>query len=87
MLNTILVSFGVLIGVVGLAALLFFAYRYFAPRRTPAIRGENSIAELIAIPINGIKQWLLIRSVDKSKPVLLFLHGGPGSAQISVMRN
>ena len=87
MLNTILDSFGVLIGVVGLAALLFFAYRYFAPRRTPAIRGENSIAELIAIPINGIKQWLLIRGVDKSKPVLLFVHGGPGTGHIAIMRN
>lgn len=87
MLNTILVSFGVLVGVVVLAALLFFAYRYFAPRRTPAIRGENSIAELTAVPINGIKQWLLIRGVDKNKPVLLFVHGGPGSAHIAVMRN
>jgi pimeloyl-ACP methyl ester carboxylesterase len=66
---------------------LFVAYRYIAPRRTPAIRGANSIAELIAIPINGIKQWLLIRGADRSKPVLLFVHGGPGTAQIAVMRN
>jgi pimeloyl-ACP methyl ester carboxylesterase len=87
MLNTILISLGVLVGVVVLAVLLFFAYRYFAPRRTPAIRGENSIAELTAIPVNGIKQWLLIRGVDKSNPVLLFVHGGPGTAHIAIMRN
>ena len=87
MLNTILVSLGVLVGAVVLVALLFVAWRYFMPRRTSAIRGEKSIAELTALPINGVKQWLLIRGVDRSMPVLLFVHGGPGTAQIAVMRN
>lgn len=77
----------VVLGIAVLAALLFVAYRILAPRHTPAIRGENSIAELIAVPINGIKQWMLIRGVDKKNPILLFVHGGPGSAQIAVMRN
>ncbi len=31
------------------------------------------------IPIGGIEQWVTISGEDKSKPVILFLHGGPGS--------
>jgi pimeloyl-ACP methyl ester carboxylesterase len=31
------------------------------------------------IPIGGIEQWVTINGEDKEKPVILFLHGGPGS--------
>lgn len=34
--------------------------------------------------IGGLEQWIMIKEDhSKTKPVLLFLHGGPGSAQIS----
>lgn len=39
---------------------------------------KNFIAEEKFILINGIEQWVTIKG-DKSKPVILFLHGGPGS--------
>ncbi|MBO0953160.1 alpha/beta fold hydrolase [Fibrella forsythiae] len=39
----------------------------------------NSIAEIRRLKINGIKQFLTIRGVDRAKPVLLWLHGGPGN--------
>lgn len=87
MLNTILVSVSILLVVILLLASGFVTYRYLAPRRTPAIKGEYAIAELFSIPVNGVKQWLLIRGVDRRKPVLLFLHGGPGSAHIGILRN
>src|SRR5690606_19241771 len=29
--------------------------------------------------IGGIEQWVTIKGADDSKPILLFLHGGPGS--------
>lgn len=38
----------------------------------------RSILEESFLVINGIKQWVTVKG-DRSKPVILFLHGGPGS--------
>ncbi len=52
------------------------------PGRTPAITGLDPIAMLDPVQIGGMTQWLLIRGQDRSAPVLLWLHGGPGAAQM-----
>ena len=39
---------------------------------------ENPISEESFILLNGIEQWVTIKG-DCSKPIILFLHGGPGS--------
>jgi pimeloyl-ACP methyl ester carboxylesterase len=36
------------------------------------------LSERVFVEINGIRQGMIIQSVDRSNPVLLFLHGGPG---------
>ncbi len=38
----------------------------------------NQIKEERFIPINGIEQWVTIKG-DSTRPIVLFLHGGPGS--------
>jgi pimeloyl-ACP methyl ester carboxylesterase len=88
MLEILFVSIATIIAVL----IVFFLYRAIAPRRTPPIRDGSgrvvpgSIAELTSVQIEGLRQWLLIRGRDVSKPLLLFLHGGPGSAHIGVFR-
>jgi pimeloyl-ACP methyl ester carboxylesterase len=43
---------------------------------------DLAIEEFFPITVNGSNQWLLIRGKDLSKPVLLYLHGGPGQSLI-----
>jgi pimeloyl-ACP methyl ester carboxylesterase len=64
---------------------------WHSPGKTAPILGPdgrplpNSIAQLEAVEINGTTQWLLIRGHDRTKPVLLFLHGGPGLPELSLL--
>lgn len=37
------------------------------------------IAEEKYINVGGIEQWITIKGVDRTKPAILFIHGGPGS--------
>lgn len=63
----------------GIAGVLLGAglFLWFTPGRTPAIAGSNSIASLERVRIGNVEQSVLIRGQDRSRPVLLFLHGGP----------
>lgn len=51
---------------------------------TKEINTSNAISELISTEIGGLEQWVLIRGEDQSNPILLWLHGGPGSAQMPI---
>jgi pimeloyl-ACP methyl ester carboxylesterase len=41
----------------------------------------GSLSERVFIEVGGIRQGMIIQSVDPSNPVLLFLHGGPGMVE------
>ena len=45
-------------------------------KRTP----DGGINESMLVDINSTKQWINIYGQDRDNPVLLYLHGGPGSA-------
>ncbi len=42
-----------------------------------------SIDKAEAVDIGGIKQWISIKGTNDGNPVLLFLHGGPGTSAMS----
>jgi pimeloyl-ACP methyl ester carboxylesterase len=46
--------------------------------RDYAIDTKRGIDEASFVPIGGIEQWITIRGQDRSNPVILFVHGGPG---------
>ena len=48
--------------------------------------GRTGIDTIESLPIGGIPQWISLRSDDADNPLMLFLHGGPGTAQIAFSR-
>lgn len=68
---------------IALAVLLVFAAFFSVRAVGRAIYGkvpEGGINESRYIDVNGTKQWINIYGEDINNPVLLYLHGGPGSA-------
>jgi pimeloyl-ACP methyl ester carboxylesterase len=52
------------------------------PARTAPIPGADAIAALERVSLGGHEQTILIRGHDRAKPVLLYVHGGPGFAHL-----
>ena len=84
---------GIAVSLIGLLAVSFsavLASQFFAT--TPPIVDANgqplpgSIATLEKVNLNGSQQWVSIRGKDATKPVLLFLAGGPGGSQLVAAR-
>jgi len=48
---------------------------------------EGSISTIEKVTLGNLEQYVIIRGVDKAKPVMLFLHGGPGSPEFSSLTN
>jgi len=45
----------------------------------------ESIAEWSRVRIGGVDQWMAIRGRRRSNPILLFLHGGPGTPETPLL--
>lgn len=63
-----------------LALLAAFFFVRAAGRAIYSKTPDGGINESMYIDVNGTKQWMNIYGEDIDNPVLLYLHGGPGSA-------
>ena len=81
----------VLIGV-ALAATVILVALCLIPGYTRSIKDPHgnslrgSIASLEKVILGGAEQWILLRGEDTTKPVMLFLHGGPGTSHMGLLR-
>lgn len=79
-----------LISLLLLSILFLFFYVTYQQNKISgaiAIDSPNGIQSLEKVTLNGVEQYIYIRGVDRDKPVLLFLHGGPGFSEMVPMRH
>ncbi|MGD0037509.1 MAG: alpha/beta hydrolase [Bacteroidota bacterium] len=50
-------------------------------RHTNRIVSKDGIEYEGYVNINGFKQWICVRGENKANPIILFIHGGPGSPE------
>ena len=62
--------------------LILFVAVFLALAGSPASSSAGTVAihEELFVQAGGIEQWITIRGKDRSNPVMLVLHGGPGDA-------
>jgi pimeloyl-ACP methyl ester carboxylesterase len=73
----------------GIFLLLLLGLGWLAVRFGPAPLahpGLHAVNELRQVELGGRRQWISIRGSNARNPVLLFLHGGPGSANLAKLR-
>ena len=76
-------------GLLGLVLLLvlavgsglgYRAWRQHDGEAAMRIATPNGVDDALFVEIGGTQQWVTIRGQDRANPVVLVLHGGPGSA-------
>ena len=80
---------GLLVIILGLAVILWIKSHGKADPITD-LNGKTltgSISTIEKMTLGGQEQYIIVRGADSTKPVMLFLHGGPGSPEIALMKN
>lgn len=85
------ISLWVMIILLLVLILSLVAVLWNSPGKLPAVTDRQGrtfaqgISEKVYVEIGGAKQGMFLRGEDASKPVLLFLHGGPASPELAMM--
>lgn len=81
-----------LISLFSLIGLLLTLWWINSPGTAESIKdsaGRNlpkSISVIDTVILGGLKQYLIIRGADSTKPIMLFVHGGPGGPEAVMMK-
>ena len=87
------VSLYIIGGILTMILVLLAGLWTISPGKADPITGpdgnqlKGSISVIEKITLGGQDQYLIIRSADSTKPVILFLHGGPGSPEAAFMKH
>jgi pimeloyl-ACP methyl ester carboxylesterase len=91
-MKRVLKSIGIFVlSIIGIVLITFAIIAINSPGKLEALKDAdgNEIAGAIAekqfVEIGGIQQGFFIRSENPENPVLLFLHGGPGSPELAML--
>jgi pimeloyl-ACP methyl ester carboxylesterase len=80
-------------GILTIVLVIFAALWIISPGKAVPITDlqgkplEGSISVIEKLSLGGLDQYIIIRGADSTKPVMLFLHGGPGSPEIAFMKH
>ncbi len=73
--------------IIGLIVIFtYHAYITSESEKINKIVSPKGIDSIEKHSINGIDQWIYIRGENKSNPLLLFVHGGPGSPEMPLAK-
>ena len=89
MIRYVVRGLGALVLISALLTAGLVGWRVFLQHRNAeafAIRSANGIDQVGFVRIDGVDQWITIRGEDARNPVLLVLHGGPGSPESYLTR-
>jgi len=76
------ITIAFLIGIAFSSALLYRKHLQHKSAKERAITSPAGINTLEPVRIGGIDQWIEVRGENVNNPILLFIHGGPGTAFI-----
>ena len=77
-MNTFLVTIVSVAGFFLFLLIGLFLYKSYL-RYSTRIKTSKGISSLEEITLGDLKQWIFIRGINQTNPILLFLHGGPGA--------
>lgn len=76
LLGLVIVLIVAVVGAIG-----YRAWRQHDNAQALAIHTPNGVQEAMYVRLGGIDQWVEIRGDNRDNPVILFVHGGPGSSE------